>query len=283
MTRTWNLLLIPSFSIFLLILAVTQGSFLYMSLFEDLDYGNVGDQLTAANFQNFLAGSIYLRSLWVTVKLSSLAIMIGLVLAFPVAYILVRWQSRWAAFFLVVIVASSFVSVVIKSLGLNIIFGADGPMNVFLRNLGVISQPLRPSGETKVLIGLAQYAVGFMVLLLYGVLQSIPRSLEDAARVHGAPLWRVFLRVLIPLSLPGITNGALIVFNLCMGAFTTAALLGGGRVLTLPVLIQQTLMVETRYGMAAALATVLLVLVVAINLISVFLLGRGARGKSIIA
>src|SRR5690606_7223437 len=104
------------------------------------------------------------------------------------------------------------------------------------------------------LIGLAQYAVGFMVLLLYGVLQSIPRSLEDAARVHGASLWRVFLRVLIPLSLPGITNGALIVFNLCMGAFTSAALLGGGRVLTLPVLIQQTLMVETRYGMAAALA-----------------------------
>lgn len=283
MSRTWNLLLIPSFSVFLLILAITQGSFLYMSFFEDLDYGNVGNQLTAANFGNFLAGKLYIRSLLLTVKLSSLAVLIGLLLAFPVAYILVRWESRLARIFLVLIVASSFVSLVIKSLGLNIIFGADGPLNSFLMDVGIISSPFRLSGETKVLVGLAQYAVGFMVLLLYGVLQTIPRSVEEAAQIHGAPLWRVFTRVLIPLALPGIANGALIVFNLCMGAFTSAALLGGGRVLTLPVLIQQTLMIEMRYGMAAALATVLLALVVAINLISVFVLGRRARGKSVIA
>ena len=74
------------------------------------------------------------------------------------------------------------------------------------------------------------FTLGFGVLLLYSIIQTIPSSLESAAQIHGASRWRVYYRVIFPLSLPGITAMLLMVFNMCMGAFTSAALLGGGKV-----------------------------------------------------
>jgi putative spermidine/putrescine transport system permease protein len=113
-----------------------------------------------------------------------------------------------------------------------------------------------------------------MILVLFSVIQTIPRSLEEAALIHGASRARMFWRIVVPLSLPGLVGGALIVFNLSMGAFTSAALLGGGRVLTLPVLIQRTILLENKYAMAAALSALLLALVLAINVASVFIVSR---------
>ncbi len=75
-----------------------------------------------------------------------------------------------------------------------------------------------------VVVGLMHFSLGFGVLMLYSVIQTIPRSLEEAARVHGAPRRRMFWRVVLPLSLPGVIIGALMIFNMCMGAFTSAAL-----------------------------------------------------------
>ena len=275
MRTTWDVLLLPSLTIFLIALIGTQGVFLYTGLFEDTGFGTTGDTITLLNFKDILSDPLYLRSIGLTVRISAMAVLIAFCLGFPVAYVLARWQSPWATVLLTIIVASSFVTIVVKALGLNIIFGAEGPLNNSLVAMRLIDSPIRFSGEFKVLVGLTQYTIGFFVLLLFGVLQTIPRSLEEAARIHGASWLRMFFRVIVPLALPGVLNGGLIVFNLCMGAFTSAALLGGGRVLTLPVMIQQTLMVETRYGMAAALATVLLVLVLVLNLISLFLAGRG--------
>ena len=275
MKSTWNILLLPSLTIFLIALIGTQGVFLYTSFFEDTGFGTTGDTFTLINYRDIFTDTLYLRSIGLTVRISALAVFIAFCLGFPVSYVLARWQSPWSTLLLTVIVASSFVTIVIKALGLNIIFGAEGPLNNALVYTGLIDKPVRFGGELKVLVGLTQYTIGFFVLLLFGVLQTIPRSLEEAARIHGASWLRMFFRVIVPLALPGVLNGGLIVFNLCMGAFTSAALLGGGRVLTLPVMIQQTLMVETRYGMAAALAAVLLVLVLLLNLISLFLAGRG--------
>ena len=128
-------------------------------------------------------------------------------------------------------------------------------------------------------MGLLFYTLSFMILILFSVIQTIPRSLEDAAEIHGASRWRVMWRVILPLSLPGVIAGALIVFNLAMGAFTSAALLGGGRVLTLPVLIQQAVLVQTKYAMAGTMAAVLLVIVMSINVLSVLAAATLRRTK----
>jgi putative spermidine/putrescine transport system permease protein len=137
--------------------------------------------------------------------------------------------------------------------------------------------------SSGVVIGLIHFTMGFAVMLLYGVLRTIPRSLEEAAQIHGSNRLRVFTRVIIPLALPGIIVTSLIVFNLCMGAFTSAALIGGGKIYTLPVLIQQTVILETRYAMAAAISAVLLAVTLLINLVSVLLVGRLKAARRVTA
>ena len=126
------------------------------------------------------------------------------------------------------------------------------------------------------------------LLLLFGtqfvfLIQTIPRSLEEAARIHGASRWRTMWRVVIPLSLPGIVNGSLIVFNLSMGAFVSAALLGGGKVLTLPVVIERTIVLETEYAMGGALSAILLGTVLLINIVSVLLVQMFKSGDVLVA
>ena len=99
-------------------------------------------------------------------------------------------------------------------------------------------------------------------------------ALDDAAAIHGATKTRILTRIILPLSLPGLIVGFLTIFNLSMGAFTSAALLGGGRIITLPVLIQRTMLIDVKYGMAGALAAMLLLFVIVLNLVSVIILKR---------
>jgi len=125
-----------------------------------------------------------------------------------------------------------------------------------------------------VIIGYSHLAIGFMVMMLFSIIQTIPRRLEEAAEILGASRWRVYWRVVLPLSLPGVVSSSLILFNLLMGAFVSAIILGGGKVLTLPVLIQRSLMMFNEYGMAAALSAILLLVVLVINILSVFAVTR---------
>lgn len=253
----------------------TQAVFIRLSFYEDLGLGLVADKAGLLNYTHAFTDPFYLRSLQLTAEVSVLVVIVSLVVGYPSAYMLARMRSNWANVLLALLVISSFITIVIKVLGLVIIFGADGLLNRTLRSLGLLDQPIRLLGNvTSVVIGLTQYTIGFFVVLMVGVIRTIPRSLEEAAAIHGAGRWRVFRRVVVPISMPGVIAGALIVFNLSMGAFTSAALLGGGRVLTLPVLIQRTLLVETKYGMAATLSVILLITVLLINLISTLLVAR---------
>ena len=174
-------------------------------------------------------------------------------------------------------------TIVIKVLGLIIIFGSDGALNRTLMGLGLIDEPLQIVGNIYgVVVGLMHYVLGFMVLMLFSVIQTIPRSLEEAALIHGASPYRMFMRVVFPLSLPGVVTGALIIFNLCMGAFVSAALLGGGKVLTLPVVIERTIVLDIEYAMGGTLSAILLISVILINVLSVWLLNRFRKARLVI-
>jgi putative spermidine/putrescine transport system permease protein len=219
-----------------------------------------------------------------TIKLSLLAVAFTLILGFPISYILARMRSRWAMILLAGIVVTSFVTIVIKVYGIVILFAANGLLNRLLIGSGLIDEPYSILGnQTGVVIGLMYFSLGFAILILYGVIQTIPQSLEEAAQIHGASRLGVHLQIVLPLSLPGVTVATLMMFNLCMGAFTSAALLGAGRVLTLPVLIQRTIIVDNRYAMGGALACVLLVSVMLINVLSVLLLKRWRFARHVAA
>lgn len=284
MKARWDLVLLPSFLIVGVLIVASQYVFLKGSFYQDLGLGRIGDTVELTNYLRFFTDSFYLNTLWITVKTSALAALFTLVLGFPVAYLIARMRSPMAMYLLAGIVVATFVTIVIKVFGLIIIFSADGWLNQALLGLGLIDAPYTIFGnEAGVVVGLMHFTLGFGVLLLYSVIRTIPRSVEEAAQIHGASRWRMHLKVLLPLSLPGITVGALMMFNMCMGAFTSAALLGGGRVFTLPVLIQRTVMMEVKYSMAGTMAAVLLVTVLLINLLSIIMIRRFRAARLVVA
>jgi putative spermidine/putrescine transport system permease protein len=282
MRTRWGLLLIGPCILSFALLTGSQFVFLKASLFADLGFGKTSTAIDLSNYRRILTDGHYLRTLWLTCYVSLIVASCCIVAGFPIAQVLARLRSRWTTILLSIIVLTSFITIVIQVFGLIIIFRADGPVNRALLALGLISQPFSLVGTVGgVVVGLIYSSFGFAVMLMFAVVRTIPVSLDEAAAVHGASRMRVFVRIILPLSLPGVIIGFLTVFNLCMGAFTSAALLGGGRVITLPVLIQRTMLLDVKYGTAGALAAVLLAFVVVLNLLSIAVLRR-FRGSRLV-
>ena len=284
MENRWIAYLIPPFIITLLLVAGSQYVFIQNSFYQDLGLGRTGTDLTLTNYIKFFSDSFYLKTFWITIKVSAIAALLTLFLGFPIAYVVARMRSKLAMFLLAGIVVSTFVTIVIKVFGLIIIFSADGLINKTLLDLGLIERAYSIIGTQEgVVIGLMHFTIGFSVLLLYSVVVTVPPSLEYAAQIHWASRLRVYQRVIIPLCAPGFVGGGLMIFNMCMGAFTSAALLGGGRILTLPVLVQRTVMMEVKYSTAASIAFILLVSVILINLFSLIAIRRLRSARLVVA
>lgn len=264
--RAWRWLLWPALGVSFLLFALPQVFFIAMGLHRNLGFGRISESYSLVNYGRILTDPLYLSSFALTLRLSLAVTVIGLVLGFPTAYVLARAGARWASFLVSVLLISSFITVVIKVLGLIVILSQNGLVNALLLRLGLVRAPVPLlSNQPGVLIGLVHYTLPFLVLILFSMIQTIPRSLEEAAEIQGATRLGVFRRVILPLAMPGVITGGLIAFNMGMGAFTSAVLLGGGRVLTLPVLIQRKIVFDVDYPLGSALSTTLLVVVFLIN------------------
>lgn len=279
MKARWEWLLIPPLVVSSLLLLVSQSVFLQGSFRKDLGVGRLGSDFSLFNYAQVLADPYYLETLKLSLLVSAAATVLTLLLAFPVAYVIARMRSRWSVMLLAAVVTSSFVTIVIKVLGIILIFSNNGPFNRMMMWIGAYTEPVSIIGTLPgVVIGLMYYSFGFAVLLFYSVVVTVPRSVEEAAEVHGASRLQVFAQVVLPLAMPGIVAGALMIFNVSMGGFSSTALIGAGKVLTLPVVIQRTMLLETSLGMAAALAALLLVSVLLINFASVAIARRSHKG-----
>lgn len=277
----WTLFLWPAVVISAVLLLFPQGLFIWNSFHKDVGAGRIDDAFTLANYISVLTDSFYLRSFWLTFYLALGAALIGLVFAFPTAYWLARMRSRWISHLIVLLLISLFVTIIIKIMGITVILSQQGMINGPLLWLGIIDEPLHMlSNRVGVLIGLIQYTLPLLVMMLFSVIQTIPRSLEDAAEVHGATRLSMFWRVLLPMAKLGVIASTFIAFNLGMGAFTSAILLGGGRVLTLPILIQEKVMLDIEYGFGATLSTALLLVVFLLNVVAATFLMRGSRSAA---
>jgi len=278
--RPWRLLLVVPLLVSLLLFAIPQYFFISTSFHQNLGYGRFSEALSLANYQRIFTDSLYLAALGKTLGLSAITAAVCLILGFPVAYVLARAQSKWVSVLLGLLVAATFITPVVKDLGLIILLSQGGLVNLALGASGLISAPVRWLGsETGVIIGLAHYTLPLIVLMLHTLIQTVSLSLEDAAYVHGASRFRVFYSVIIPIIMPGMVAAALMVFNLAAGAFTTPVLLGGGRVLTFSILIQRAVILDIDYPFAAALSSVLLVCVFALNILSGYLMVKQAGGR----
>src|SRR5262245_58066337 len=208
-TVPWNVLLWPPLVVSGLLFAVPQASFIWMSFHKHLGFGQISEHLSFSNYANIPHDSLYVGSLGLTIYLSLIVTAICMILGFPTAYVLARAHSRWSSVFINLLLVSSFVTVVIKALGLVVVLSQNGLINRFLLATGVVTVPVKMlNNHVGVVVGLLHYTLPLLILILVGVLQTIPRSLEEAAAIHGAWRFAVFHRVLLPLSAPGLIIAA---------------------------------------------------------------------------
>jgi putative spermidine/putrescine transport system permease protein len=161
------------------------------------------------------------RTLWLGLTTTAVCVMLG----YPLAYCLARARPRRQAVGLFLLIMPLMVSAVIRIFGWIVILGRKGLVNQALVVLGLEPVKLLYS-ETAVVIGLVNIFVPFMVLPIMASIERIPPSLEEAAQNLGADSYRMFRRVILPLSLPGLISGCLLVCSLSISAFVTPALMG---------------------------------------------------------
>lgn len=280
----WGILVIPPLLLTVTLLSGSLFIFLSSGFREDLGLGVLAEDYSFYNFEQIVAYPSYLDSFLLTMRLSFYVCAFTLLVTWPLSYILSRLPPKLSMLLVGLILASTFISLPIKALGLIILFGTDTFAMDVLRGTGLVDEDFRFVGSLfGVAVGYTHLAIGFMVMMMFSVMQAIPRSYEEAARIHGASWGRTLWRVVLPLSLPGTVSASLMLFNLLTGAFVSATLLGGGKILTLPVLIQQSIILFNEYGIAAALALILLATVFALNLLSVFAASRLTPSTKVIA
>jgi putative spermidine/putrescine transport system permease protein len=256
----WILLVAP-LAIFLALFLAPLVNLLVLSFFRfDRTTGALAEA-TIQNYAKFLTDPFYLGILWRTLKLALLTTATTLLLGYPVAYHLTRCSGRKRAYLTLLIVAPLLVSVVVRSFGWLVILGPNGLVNSLLTGLGVVSDPLRLLyTETAIVIGLTHVFLSFMVLSVAASLGRIDPALIRAAQNLGASERQAFVRVVLPLSLPGVAAGSLIVFTLAASAFITPALLGGPRVKVMSYLAYQQTLLLSDWPYGSAIAFILLAL-----------------------
>lgn len=269
----WQLA-VPLTLFFVAFVFMPLGVLAIVSAFNEPEMKTIG----VAQYAGFLGDSFKLnvlaQTLWLALKTTLLTMLIG----YPLAYLYTlapRWLQR---VLLLLIVLPLLTSVVVRTFAWIVILGRQGIINSTLLALGWTDGPLTLLyTPTAVVFALAQIEMPLMVLPVITALMNIDPNLRQASEVLGAGKWRTFLTVTLPLSIPGLLAGCLLVFASAAGAFVTQTLIGGGRHLFMPYYIYQQAIQVNNFPLAAALAMILLASVLAV--VIVFnVLGRRSRG-----
>ena len=217
------------------------------------------------NYARIVSGGPYLTVLLGTVETACVVTVCCLVLAYPMAFVGSRLHGRAYTLFMGAILVPLFTSVVIRSYAWMVMFQRNGPINQTMVGLGWIDEPIRLlQTPFAVDVGMIHILLPFMMLPILTSMRSLDHTMLQAGEIMGAAPLRVFLRVFVPLTLPGASAGVILVFISALGFFITPALLGGARSTTIAVLIEQQAVDLLNWPMASALATVLLVMSVLI-------------------
>jgi putative spermidine/putrescine transport system permease protein len=246
--------------------------------FVSLHNDNGLQQMGVLQYQKFLGDAFNLSvlgdTLWLGVKVTLLTILIG----YPLAYLYVNARPRLQAMLMLLILLPLLTSSVVRTFAWVVILGRQGIINTVLMDLGFIADPIKLLyTPTAVTIALAQIELPLMVLPLITALLNVDPNLRQASLSLGAGHWRTFMQVTVPLSVPGLLAGSLLVFASAVSAFVTQTLVGGGQRMFMPFYMYQQAIQANEYPFAAAIAMVLLVCVLVIVTV-VNAIGRRSKG-----
>lgn len=241
-------------------------------------YGTVEWILGLANYMRAFQPiylEIYWRSLWMALATTALCALAG----YPVAYTIARHvPARWKSALLLLVVIPFWTSFLIRTYAWIVILRTEGVVNSTLMSLHVIHEPLRLLyTPLAVFIGLVYGELPFMILPLYVVLEKMDKSLLEAAEDLGAGRWRTFFRVTLPLSMPGLVAGTVLVFIPSIGAFITPDLLGGARSMMVGNLIQNQFAMVRDQPFGSAVAFLLTFVVLALLVLTLRTAQRATR------
>jgi putative spermidine/putrescine transport system permease protein len=262
------LLLSPIMLVMLVAFVMPLLTFFQYSFYR-FEYGKLIEDFSFDTYVEFLTDPYFRLVVLDTLKMSLITTVASILVGYPLAYAL--WRLRHPGLqklFAVIIFSPILVSVVVRTYGWTVLLADQGPVNWVLQNLLMFPEPVRlVFNLTGVVISLTHVFLPFVVFPIFSVMLRIDPNLREAAMDLGAGWWTTFRRITFPLTLPGLVSGAQIAFTLSLGAFVTPQLLGGGRVLVLPLQVY-TATTDINWPLAAVGGMALLVLAMITVMIS---------------
>jgi putative spermidine/putrescine transport system permease protein len=261
------------FLVFLLIVPLAN-----VALFSVYRYSPTKVALPELTLDNYvkIADLYYLRLFLRTLKLGLITTLFCVVLGYPLAYWLARARPRLQSIGLFLLVMPLMVSAVIRIFGWIVILGRKGLVNEALAILGLDPVKLLYT-DTAVVIGLVNVFLPFMVLPLMAAIERIPPSLEEAASNLGANWYQTFRHTILPLSIPGLVSGCLLVYSVSISAFVTPALMGNSRERMAAQQIYDEVLVSFNWPSASSLALTLVLLTLVLMFSALRVTRRSAR------
>ena len=228
---------------------------------------------TGAHYVKFFTDAFNYSILWSTIVLGVKATLLCLLFGYPIAWICARANARWQTVLLFLVILPIMTSVVVRTFSWIVILGRQGLLNQIAMGLGLTTEPLRLLfTEFGVVIVLAQVQMPLMVLPILTVMSKTDPNLADASRALGAGEWRTLWKITLPLSLPGVIAGCILTYSACVTAFVTQTLIGGARLVYMPLHIYQQAIGANNWPFAAAISVIfmfaVLVVVFFLNLLT---------------
>jgi putative spermidine/putrescine transport system permease protein len=214
--------------------------------------------LSLDHYRRLLRVPVYASVMLNTFKVSLIVTVACLLLAYPLAYVMARRNDVLSLIFLVIVGMSFWTGFVVRTYAWLVILGSRGPVAAFYSLAGWGKPPQLLFTSFSSTLGMVHILLPYMVLALYGVMRKIDPSYLRAAEGLGARPFTAFRYVFLPLSLPGIVNGSVLVFTLCLGFYVTPILLGTPKDMMISQLISQQIEDLLAWGFASAIAVVLL-------------------------
>lgn len=230
-----------------------------------LQAGAEGGALTLAHYARFFGDSLNYSILWETLLLGLKATLVCLAFGYPVAWVCARASARWQSVLVFLVILPILTSVVVRTFSWIVILGRQGLLNQAALALGLVDRPMNLLfSEAGVVMVLAQVQMPLMVLPILTVLARSDPNLVDASRALGAGEWRTLWRVTLPLSLPGVIAGCILTYSACVTAFVTQTLIGGARLIYMPLHIYSQAVGANDWPFAAALSVVFMAAVLVV-------------------
>ncbi|MBP0446890.1 ABC transporter permease [Roseomonas sp. SSH11] len=226
------------------------------------------EALTPENYLRFLDDPFYTGVLWTTLSIALVTTTLCLLLGFPIAYRLARSQSRWKSVGVLLVILPLFIGSTVRALGWMGVLGRGGLVDSVVGAVSPGSSFPLLYTSFAVVVGILSINLPYMVLTLQSVIEGIDSRIEEAADSLGADPSRRFWHVVLPLALPGLATGGVLVFILAMNAYATPLLLGGARFQMMAPMLFREYAVNNNWPFAAAIAFILMITTLTLTAVS---------------